>query len=60
MALTGAPLIGAARRLGFRTAGSNFLLPLHFLARTAVADSLFLVGGAGIFAAYLAGLSSAN
>jgi len=38
LALAGAP-VRAARGLGFGTAGSNFLLPLHFLARTAASLS---------------------
>ena len=58
--LAGTPLIRAARRLGFGTARSNFLLPLHFLPRTAVSDALFLIGTGGIFTAHLTGLSSAN
>ena len=36
------------------------MLPLDFLTRTAVADSLFLIGTNGIFTAHLTGLSSAN
>src|SRR5258708_2425496 len=59
-ALTGTPLICVAHRFSFGTAGSNFLLPLDFLTRTAVADSLLLFRSADIFATHLSRLSSAH
>src|SRR5438270_4208677 len=58
--LAGTPLIRAARRLGFGTARSNFLLPLHFLPRTPIGDALLVFPSAGVFAAHLPGLSSAH
>jgi hypothetical protein len=58
--LAGTSLIGAARRLNFGPTGSNFLLPLDFLPRTAVGDALFLIGTGGIFTAHLTGFSSTN
>jgi hypothetical protein len=59
-ASTRAPLVGVTRRLSFGAARTNFLLLLDFLTRTAVADSLFLIGTTGIFTAHLTRLSSAN
>jgi hypothetical protein len=59
-ASTRATLIGVTRRLSFGAAGTNFLLLLDFLTRTAVADSLFLIGTTGIFTAHLTRFSFAN